>query len=255
MRPTAPPLRQKIAGGRGMRRKTVQFFPDIGLGRQHERLLMQTVLVEIAVSGKHCERLREARPDRLGLAGRGIASAACVSAAIFSSRAERTVASTAPSLCRMATRDASAVSSKPSASARARHNLGFVLGRIEDFDDAAHGKKSVEGRGRDHGRQRDCGDRRDELAQQILVDANFGGRGFALRGKGHMDRSTVRVFARFSRVRPARSHRRAAASASLASRPLALTDLSSQARRHGPALPAARAKPVMLASVIVKFET
>jgi hypothetical protein len=37
---------------------------------------------------------------------------------------------------------------------------------------------------------------------------------------------------------------------SLASRPLALTDVSSQARRHGPALPAARAKPVMLAMVI-----
>ena len=55
-----------------MRRETVQFFPDIGLGRQHERLLMQTVLVEIAVSGKRCEQLREARPYGFGLAGRTI---------------------------------------------------------------------------------------------------------------------------------------------------------------------------------------
>src|ERR1700730_56683 len=64
-------LRQKFAGRGGVRGKTVQFFPDIGLGRQHQSLLVQTILVEIRVSGKKSKRLREARPDRLGLAGRG----------------------------------------------------------------------------------------------------------------------------------------------------------------------------------------
>src|SRR5580700_9231976 len=63
-------LRQEFAGRGGVRGKTVQFFPDIGLGRQHESLLVQTILVEIRVSGKKSKRLREARLDRLGLAGR-----------------------------------------------------------------------------------------------------------------------------------------------------------------------------------------
>src|ERR1700730_1440754 len=62
--------RQNPAGRGGVRGKTVQFFPDIGLGRQHESLLMQTILVEIRVSGKKSKRLREARLDRLGFAGR-----------------------------------------------------------------------------------------------------------------------------------------------------------------------------------------
>src|ERR1700730_14477552 len=64
-------LRQKLAGRGGVRGKTVQFFPDIGLARQHESLLVQTILVEIRVSGKKSKRLHETRPDRLGLAGRG----------------------------------------------------------------------------------------------------------------------------------------------------------------------------------------
>src|ERR1700730_12491518 len=64
-------LRQEFAASIGVRGKTVQFFPDIGLGRQHESLLVQTILVEIRVSGKKSKRLHETRPDRLGLAGRG----------------------------------------------------------------------------------------------------------------------------------------------------------------------------------------
>src|SRR6202023_1532392 len=60
-------LRQEFAGRAGVRGKTVQFFPDIGLGRQHESLLVQTILVEIRVSGKKSKRLHETRPDCLGL--------------------------------------------------------------------------------------------------------------------------------------------------------------------------------------------
>src|SRR5580704_6695706 len=44
-------LRQKLVGCGGVCSKTVQFFPDIGLGRQHESLLVQTILVEIRISG------------------------------------------------------------------------------------------------------------------------------------------------------------------------------------------------------------
>src|ERR1700730_14614205 len=62
--------RQKFTGRGGVRDKTVQFFPDIGLDRQHESLLVQTILVEIRVSGKISKRLHETRPDTLGPAGR-----------------------------------------------------------------------------------------------------------------------------------------------------------------------------------------
>src|ERR1700724_633747 len=63
-------LRQKFVGRADVRGKPVPFFPDIGLGRQHDRLLAQTILVEIRVFGKISKRLSKARPDRLGLAGR-----------------------------------------------------------------------------------------------------------------------------------------------------------------------------------------
>lgn len=50
----------------GMGKKTVEFLPDIGFDREDQRLLMQTVLIEIRMSGKKRKGLGETGSDRLG---------------------------------------------------------------------------------------------------------------------------------------------------------------------------------------------
>ena len=124
----------------------------------------------------------------------------------------------------------------------------FVVGRLDDLDDAAHRQHAVQGRRREAGLGRRGARGDDDLFERAHVEPRPRARPFALRGRC-VAKQVPRASALASRARASLSMRsKPGGRRSLRSSPLALTHLISTVQRQGPSAPAAREKPVMLVS-------